>query len=102
MTYVIVGAGPAGVVAAETLKEGDPSCDVLLIGGEPEPPYSRMAIPYYLIDDIEESGTYLRKSSDHFSNKGIEVRQNRVTGVDPSGHTVTLDNGESLTYDRLE
>jgi aldehyde:ferredoxin oxidoreductase len=30
-------------------------------GDEPEPPYSRMAIPYYLVDNIAEQGTYLRK-----------------------------------------
>jgi len=45
MTYVIVGAGPAGVVAAETVKENAPDSEVLLIGGKPEPPYSRIAIP---------------------------------------------------------
>ena len=46
MQHVIVGAGPAGVVAAETLRKGDRAADIVLIGDEPEPPYSRMAIPY--------------------------------------------------------
>ncbi len=32
MTYVVVGAGPAGVVAAETLKQKAPSKEVLMIG----------------------------------------------------------------------
>ena len=59
--YVIVGAGPAGVIAAETLRKVDAEGDIVLIGGEPEPPYSRMAIPYYLTGGIEEAGTYLRK-----------------------------------------
>ena len=45
MQHVIVGAGPAGVVAAETLRKGDRAADIVLIGDEPEPPYSRMAIP---------------------------------------------------------
>ena len=48
MTYVIVGAGPAGVTAAETLRKADPEGEVVLIGAEDEPPYSRMAIPYLL------------------------------------------------------
>jgi NADPH-dependent 2,4-dienoyl-CoA reductase/sulfur reductase-like enzyme len=56
MQHVIVGAGPAGVVAAETLRKLDPDAGITIIGDEPEPPYSRMAIPYYLIDNIEESG----------------------------------------------
>ncbi|MBT5753129.1 MAG: FAD-dependent oxidoreductase, partial [Rhodospirillaceae bacterium] len=49
MAYVIIGAGPAGVVAAETLRKADPEGKIILIGGESEPPYSRMALPYYLI-----------------------------------------------------
>ena len=39
MDYVIVGAGPAGVIAAETLRRTDASGSVTLIGSEPEPPY---------------------------------------------------------------
>ena len=37
MDYVIVGAGPAGVIAAETLAKTD-SGSVTLVGSEPEPP----------------------------------------------------------------
>ena len=54
MRHVIIGAGPAGVVAAETLRGLDSQAEILLIGDEPEPPYSRMAIPYCLIDMIKE------------------------------------------------
>ena len=52
MQHVIIGAGPAGVIAAETLRKNDASCSIKLIGDETEPPYSRMALPYYLIDNI--------------------------------------------------
>ena len=66
MQHIIIGAGPAGVIAAETLRKADPDADITIIGDEPEPPYSRMAIPYYLIDNIDESGTYLRDSAATF------------------------------------
>ena len=65
MDYIVVGAGPAGVVAAESLRKYDPGGNVAIIGDEPEPPYSRMAIPYYLIKRIDEAGTYLRKDANH-------------------------------------
>jgi len=45
MRYVIVGAGPAGVIAAETLAKTEPKGKVVVLSGEPEPPYSRMASP---------------------------------------------------------
>ncbi len=101
MRYVIIGAGPAGVVAAEYLAENDPKGDVLIISGEPEPPYSRMAIPYLLSGKIDEPGTYLRKTTGHFEAKGIGYRQARVTAVDASARSIALEGGESLAYDKL-
>jgi NADPH-dependent 2,4-dienoyl-CoA reductase/sulfur reductase-like enzyme len=67
MDHVIIGNGPAGVIAAETLKRTDPDSRVRLIGDEPEPPYSRMALPYLLAGNIEESGTHLRHGRDHWA-----------------------------------
>ncbi len=101
MQHLIIGAGPAGVVAAETLRKCDPDCDIAIIGDEPEPPYSRMAIPYYLIDNIEESGTYLRDPSARFTAQNIEVVQQKVGSVDTSAKTVTLADGSSRAYDKL-
>ncbi len=101
MRHVIVGAGPAGVVAAETLRQKDAQAEILLLGGEPEPAYSRMAIPYYLANRIEESGTYLRHDPDHFHSLGITLRQTRVESVDPDAHRLKLEGGETLGYDRL-
>lgn len=101
MRHVIVGNGPAGVIAAETLRKSDPSSSIVLIGDEPEPPYSRMAIPYLLVGKIEEDGTYLRKDADHFSRLGIETVIARVTRVDSVAKHVMLDNGQRYEYDRL-
>ena len=101
MDYLVIGAGPAGVVAAEQLRKQDPSGNVVLIGDEPEPPYSRMAIPYYLVKRIDEAGTYLRKDADHYDRPGIEVVQDRVSGVDSANHSVTLQSGGTRSYDRM-
>jgi NAD(P)H-nitrite reductase large subunit len=101
MQHIIIGAGPAGVVAAETLRKVDAQADIVIIGDEPEPPYSRMAIPYYLINNIDESGTYLRDPKAHFSAQNIEVVQQKVDKIDTSGKTVTLADGSSRAYDKL-
>ena len=101
MRYVIVGAGPAGVIAAETLRRQDPQGQILLVNGESEPVYSRMAIPYFLSEKIEESGTYLRHAPDHFERLGIELVQDRATGLDGKGRRLRLDRGGSRDYDRL-
>ena len=101
MQHVIVGAGPAGVVAAETLRKGDRAADIVLIGDEPEPPYSRMAIPYVLDGSIEQAGTYLRKSDGHYEGLGIQYRQGRAESVAPADGALTLEGGEPVSYDRL-
>lgn len=101
MGYLIVGTGPAGVIAAETLRKLDPDTAITLIGEEPEKPYSRMALPYYLVGRIPEEGTHLRKKADHFEKARIELRVGRVAALDPAARRVTTDSGNSLTYDKL-
>ena len=99
--HVILGAGPAGVIAAETLRKHAPQDRITVVGDEHEPPYSRMAIPYLLIGNVDERGTYLRKSDDHFERLRIEVVRARAQSVNTSKREVLLDNGQSLTFDRL-
>ncbi|MCY3768497.1 MAG: NAD(P)/FAD-dependent oxidoreductase [Gammaproteobacteria bacterium] len=101
MKHVIVGAGPAGVVAAETLRKLDPEAEIAMIGDEPEPPYSRMAIPYLLSDHIDEAGTYLRKQPGHFVHHSIEVVADTVASVDTRDKQLWLTGGGAVSYDRL-
>lgn len=99
--HVILGAGPAGVIAAETIRKQAPRDTITLVGDEPEPPYSRMAIPYLLIGNVDERGTYLRKSPTHFADLKINQVSARVTQVDAAAKKVVFDNGESLAFDTL-
>jgi NADPH-dependent 2,4-dienoyl-CoA reductase/sulfur reductase-like enzyme len=101
MKHVILGNGPTGVVAAETLRRAAPDDDILLVGNEAAPPYSRMAIPYLLEGHIDESGTYLRKSADHFTQLRIGQRRNRAVAVNTEKRTVLFDNGDFEDFDRL-
>ena len=99
--HVILGAGPAGVIAAETIRKHAPGDTITLVGDEPDAPYSRMAIPYLLIGNIDERGTYLRKSDTHFDELCITQVKAKVTRVDSAGKAVHLDNGKSLSFDKL-
>lgn len=101
MHHVILGAGPAGVIAAETIRKHAPGDQITIVGDEAEPPYSRMAIPYLLIGNVKESGTYLRKSLTHYADLRIDQVGGRATAVDVARRTVTLDNGTDLKFDRL-
>ena len=101
MKYLILGNGPAGVIAAETLRKADPKGKITMVGSEDEPPYSRMAIPYYLEGNIDEAGTYLRKAKTHFKKLKITNKVAKATAINSNAKTVTLDDGSSEKYDKL-
>lgn len=101
MKYVIIGNGPAGIVAAETLRKTDATGSIQVIGAEPEAPYSRMAIPYLVAGNIEIEGTYLRKDEAHFRNLGIELIRGSVSTVDAKAKNLKLDDGKTFAFDKL-
>ncbi len=101
MKHIILGAGPAGVIAAETIRKHAPLDTVVLVGDEPEAPYSRMAIPYLLIGNIKEEGTHLRHTADHYQQLRIDVKHGRAAKVDTAAKTVTLQDGSTHGYDKL-
>ncbi|MEI8266006.1 MAG: FAD-dependent oxidoreductase [Betaproteobacteria bacterium] len=101
MKHLILGAGPAGVIAAETIRKHTPHDEITLVGDEPEAPYSRMALPYLLIGNIGEAGTHLRHGAGHYEAQRITLKRGRAVALDAAARTVKLDSGETLAYDRL-
>jgi len=102
MKHVILGAGPAGVIAAENIRKHAPGDDIVIVGDETEAPYSRMAIPYLLMGNIGEEGTHLRHGAGHFDKLRIVVKRGmRAKAVDTDARTVTLDDNSTLRFDRL-
>jgi NAD(P)H-nitrite reductase large subunit len=101
MKHLILGAGPAGVIAAETIRKHAPHDEITLVGDEPEAPYSRMALPYLLIGNIGEAGTHLRHGAGHYDHQRIALKRGRAVALDGAARTVKLDSGETLAYDRL-
>ena len=99
--YVLIGAGPASVRAAETLRKADANCSITMIGQEKESPYSRMALPYYLSGMIQDTGTHLRKTAGHFDDLNINHVIARVEKVETKSHQVVIDSGDVFEYDKL-
>ena len=99
--HVILGAGPAGVIAAETIRKHAPLDAITIVGNEAAPPYSRMAIPYLLMGNIDESGTYLRKSSTHWADLNIKLLQGHVSRVDIATKTIAIEGAKPLQFDTL-
>ena len=102
MKHLILGAGPAGIIAAETIRKHAPHDDeIVVVGDEPEAPYSRMAIPYLLMGHIGEAGTQLRHAPDHYARQRVELKRGRAVQLDSAARRVKLDDGSTLAFDRL-
>ena len=101
MKHLILGNGPAGVIAAENLRQADPTCEIVMAGCEDAPPYARMAIPYLLEEQIGEAGTYLRKTPDYYKHLRIVEKRGRAVGLDTAQKNVKFDDGSLEAYDRL-
>ncbi len=99
MRHVILGAGPAGINAIETLRAIDSDCEITPVCDEPA--YARMVLPYYLEGKIEER-VVMTGNEEWFSEHGVATHLGvRVTAVDPGSNQVVLDDGARLGYDRL-
>ena len=101
-TFVIVGAGAAGAVAAETLRNEGFQGRVVLIGEDPSPPYDRPNLSKdYLAGNAPEEWIPLRPE-DFYKSREIELRvAARVASLDVERRAVGLASGESIRYDAL-
>jgi NADPH-dependent 2,4-dienoyl-CoA reductase/sulfur reductase-like enzyme len=101
MHHVIIGGGPAGVIAAETIRKQAPYDNITIVSDESEPAYSRMAIPYLLMGNVKEDGTYLRKDPSHLKNLSINWVKASVKNVDAASKKIALSSGIEVTFDTL-
>ena len=99
MKVVIVGAGPAGVTAAETLREHDPKAEIVMLSAEPYAPYS----PPAMVDHfLTGSGAHLWRGEDWPERMGVDYRSGAaVTAVEPEQHRVRTADREAIEFDKL-
>jgi 3-phenylpropionate/trans-cinnamate dioxygenase ferredoxin reductase subunit len=96
---LIVGAGQAGVQAAEALRAGGHEGPVLLLGGEAHAPYHRPPLSKaYLLGETTPAQLALR-SAEALARKGIELHTGTtVAAIDRAAQRIELDDGRRLDY----
>jgi NAD(P)H-nitrite reductase large subunit len=99
--YLIIGNSAGGIATAEAIREADRTGGITIVSDEPYPAYSRPLISDYLASPGPiEKMAYRRP--DFYTGNGIRTRLGeKVTRIDPAEHTVTLANGDALTYGKL-
>lgn len=98
--YVIVGNGPAGLTAAETIRRHDGSGEIRIVGSEDHRFYSRPGLAYLLTGAIPEERLFSRPDA-VYEQAQIQRSVATVLRVDPLEHRIDLADGRTIAYDRL-
>ena len=98
---VVIGAGVAGVTAAEELRGALPDAELTLVGDEPYPFSNRMAISRLVSESASIESLYLNRR-DWPESRRIDYRRGvAAAAIDRASSEVRLADGERLAYDRL-
>lgn len=99
---LIVGAGQAGVQAAEALRAAGYAGTITLLGDETLGPYHRPPLSKaWLAGEVETPQLVLR-APEALARKQIELRTGvSVSGIDRAGRKLRLADGSELPYDGL-
>ena len=99
---VIVGGGLAGAKAAETLRDEGFDGDLTIVGAERERPYERPPLSKEVLRGEKDRETARVHEEGFYAEADIALRLGEAaTGLDPAAGTVTLDDGDTLPWDRL-
>jgi 3-phenylpropionate/trans-cinnamate dioxygenase ferredoxin reductase component len=99
--FVVVGGGLAGAKAAETLRSEGFDGAITIVGAEADPPYERPPLSKgYLAGTQTRDSVFVHEQSWYADNSVELLLRTRAVGLDPAAHTVTLDGGGSLPFDK--
>jgi nitrite reductase (NADH) large subunit len=101
ISIVIVGAGVAGVSAAESIRRASPAAGITLLSKEPDLPYFRLNLTRYLAGEIAVDNLFIHPE-EWYRENGIKLRlATELRDIDPDSRRLTLSHDEVLAYDRL-
>ncbi|CAJ0870409.1 nitrite reductase (NADH) large subunit [freshwater sediment metagenome] len=101
-SVIIVGAGAAGFAAVHTLRAEGYDGAIEMIGADPAEPYDRPNLSKdYLAGTAQPEWLPLRDPA-WYQDQRVNLRLGRrVERIDISGRSLTLDGGETVSFDAL-
>ena len=99
---MIIGSGVAAGNAAAALREEGFSGPVVLISREPGVPFGRPPLSKTYLRSEEDLGGWYVRPAGWYAKHDVELRNGAtVRGIDPAAHTITLDSGSELAYQKV-
>jgi len=98
---VIIGDGLAGGNAAATLREDGFPGPVVLLSREPGVPFGRPPLSKTYLRSEEDLSAWYVRPADWYADHDVELRSGTVAAIEPTAHTITLDSGEELGYQKV-
>jgi len=98
---VIIGGGIAAVNAAKAIREIDSKTKIYIFQNEKIYPYYRIRLTKSLFDNIDIDKMLLQKREWYEQNNVKLHLDKEVVEVDVLNHSVTLNDGAILKYDKL-
>jgi 3-phenylpropionate/trans-cinnamate dioxygenase ferredoxin reductase component len=101
-SFVIVGGGMAGALAAQTLREEGFDGKITMLAQEPNAPYERPPLSKDYLQGKAERDSIFVHPEPWYAEHAVELSLgSAVTSLDPASRTVTTATGERLSYDKL-
>lgn len=101
-TFVIVGSGLAGAIAAQTLREEGFDGRVILFGEETLRPYERPPLSKDYLQDKADRNSIFVHSEPWYVDHDVELQLGAaVTSLDPASRTLSTATGDQVRYDKL-
>jgi nitrite reductase (NADH) large subunit len=98
---VIVGAGIAGISAAEAARETAPDANIILISDEQDSPYYRLNLTRYLAGEVPDDDLRIHPS-EWYSEQRIDLRLGQqLEEIHPERKRILLGSGETIAYGKL-
>jgi len=98
---IIVGAGIAGVSAAEALRKASPQAEITLISNEALFPYYRMNLTRYLAGEVGAEQLDLHPESWYAENRITLLTGSELRTIDLAKKELTLEDDRRISYDKL-
>ncbi len=99
--YAIIGNSAAGLAAIESIRRVDQSSKIINISDQPQRPYSRCLLSYYLAGQYDRDILYVRPE-DYYKKYDTESLLNTaVTGADIKNRTLEVSGKKKISFDKL-